>query len=90
MYITLYYNGFPIGLWRRVLERKKSELVPIVGTYIKMRVCVCATMAIIVRRMKKISRIIRFVVRRIKRKLIKYIMCTSGALVARIKHNIRS
>lgn len=48
MYITLYYNGFPIGLWRRVLERKKSELVPIVGTYIKMRVCVCATVAIIV------------------------------------------
>lgn len=40
MYIILYYNGFPEGLWRRVLERKKSELVPAVGTYIKMRVCV--------------------------------------------------
>lgn len=37
---------------------------------------VCATEAIIVRRIKIISRIIRVVVRRIKQKLIKYIIPT--------------
>lgn len=41
MYTILYYNGFPIGLWWSVLERKKSELVLSRYLHKNVYMCVC-------------------------------------------------